>query len=177
MPPKSLQPSVVRGQQTPVVHKRPATDARTHAPERFCKTPVNCPHCGQLWPPITPEAAPGLYPASYFVLAGSPERGRNRPRSPLWGWDSTQLGRGTHSGTQGQTRGVLDGVLSLPSARAAGCRNLRGRASERFIFRFMRSAHPQQGRIGCPASQPLFSLSAARRRAQLFRIAGCSTPA
>ena len=46
------------------MNKSPETDARIHAPKRFCKTPVNCPHCGQLWSPITPEAAPGLYPAS-----------------------------------------------------------------------------------------------------------------
>ena len=64
MPPKSLQLLGIRGRQTPIMNKLPETDARIHAPERFCKTPVNCPHCGQLWSPITPEAAPGIYPAS-----------------------------------------------------------------------------------------------------------------
>ena len=105
MPPKSLQPAAVWGRQTPIMNKRPETDARIHAPKRFCKTPVNCPHCGQLWSPITPEAAPGFYPASSFVLAGSSKRGRNRPKSPRWGWDSTQPRKGAHSGTQGQTQG------------------------------------------------------------------------
>ena len=143
MPPQILQPSGVRGWQTPSVNKSLETDARIHAPKRFCKTPVNCPHCGQLWSPIAPEAAPGFYPASrrrwlhipHFrprgrkiahsaapplptepaslgfggspvVLATSAKRGQNCPTSLLWGWDSTQPGRGAHSGTQGQTRGV-----------------------------------------------------------------------
>ena len=107
MPPESLQPSWVRGRQTPIVNKLPEIDARIHAPKRFCKTPVNCPHCGQLWSPIAPEAAPGFYPASSFVLAGSPEKGRNSPKSPRWGWDSTQPRKGAHSGLCGANAGRL----------------------------------------------------------------------
>ena len=177
MPPQSLQPAAIWGRQTPIMSKRPETDARTHAPERFCKTPVNCPHCGQLWSPITPEAAPGFYPASSFVLASSPERGQNRPKSPRWDWDSAQPRKVAHSGLCGATRGVLGGGLSLPSARAAGCRNLRGRVSERFIFRFMRFAHPRQGRTEYPAFPLSPSLSAAQPQGLLLRIDGRSTPA
>ena len=106
MPPKSLQLLVFLGRQTPIMNKCPKTDARIHAPKRFCKTPVNCPHCGQLWSPITPEAAPGLYPASSFVLQTPAKNGEKPLESLGWGWDSTQPGRVAHSGTQGRTRGI-----------------------------------------------------------------------
>ena len=105
MPPKSLQLLVFLGRQAPIANKHPEIDARIHAPKRFCKTPVNCPHCGQLWSPITPEAAPGLYPASSFVLRIPAKSGENPLEPPGWGWDSTQPRKGAHSGIQGQTRG------------------------------------------------------------------------
>ena len=106
MPPQSLQPSAVWGRQTPIVNKLPETDARIHAPERFCKNSSNCPHCGQRWPPIAPKAAPGFYPAFSFVLRNPAKSGEKPLESPDWGWDSTQPRKGAHSGTQGQTRGV-----------------------------------------------------------------------
>ena len=106
MPLRSLQPSGVWGRQTPIVNKSPETDARIHAPKKFCKTLVNCPHCGQLWSPIAPEAAPGFYPAFSFVLRNPAKSGKNSLESPGWGWDSTQPGLGAHSGPQGQTRGT-----------------------------------------------------------------------
>ena len=106
MPPKSLQLLGVRGRQTPVVNKRLETDARNRPPEN----PVNCPHCGQLWLPIAPEAAPGLYPASSFVLRTPAKSGENPLESPDWDWDSTQPRKGAHSGTQRHT-GVNTGHL------------------------------------------------------------------
>lgn len=132
MPLKSLQLSVFLGQQTPIVNKLPETDARIHAPERFCKTPVNCPHCGQLWSPIAPEAAPGFYPAFSFVLVTSPERGPNRPKSPDWGWDSTQPGWGAHSGLCGANTGhfgwgaitTLGSYCGLSNSPGAGIRTV-----------------------------------------------------
>ena len=49
--------------------------------------------------------APGLSPASSFVLASSAKRGANPSKSPLWGWDSTQPRRGAHSGLCGANTG------------------------------------------------------------------------
>ena len=40
MPPKSLQPAAIRGPQTPVVNKRPETDARNRPPENLRKLPA-----------------------------------------------------------------------------------------------------------------------------------------
>ena len=115
------------------MNKLSETDARIHAPERFCKPPVNCPHCGQLWSPITPEAAPGLYPASSFVLRTPAKSGENPLESPDWDWDSTQPRKGAHSGLCGVTRGVLGGSAITTLGLCCGLSNSPG-AGIRLVY-------------------------------------------
>ena len=93
----------------------------------------------------TPALSACFFFRPRLALLFGPTAAQFRLKSPWWGRDSDRPGRGAHSARAGQTRGVWDGGLSLPSACAAGCRTLRGRASERFIFRFMRSVHPGRG--------------------------------
>ena len=93
-------------------------------------------------PPLPTEPASLGFGGIPVVLVTSPERGLNRPKSPRWGGTPPSPTESHTAACAGQTRGVWDGGLSLPSARATGCRTLRAWASEWFIFRFMRSGHP-----------------------------------
>lgn len=107
-------------------------------------------------PALPKWAGGGKAPSPYHkgetchsLKAISPAGDPPHPRNPCAQVRVLPFGTGTptslvgaHTAARaGQTRGVWEGVLSLPSARAAGCRTLRARVSERSIFRFMRSVH------------------------------------
>ena len=74
--------------------------------------------------PIGAACDPCLYPAFSFVLALRSHPGRQRPEfalKALVGTGAPPSPEGAHTAAcAGQTRGALDGGLSLPSARAAG---------------------------------------------------------
>lgn len=123
MPPKSLQPAAVWGRRTPVVNKRPETDARNRPPENPRKLPA------LRAVVVAHNAGSGARALSRFFFRprNLGQKGRFSLSNPLWGLGlhpvpegRTQRHTGANTGRFGwrviTTLGSCCGLLNAPGA-------------------------------------------------------------